>query len=1043
MSQETEPAEEPMVPSVRPDPALADNPNFQVPEAQQQLFQPPSGGETFAQQRARMERQTALLFKPPQSYGPDRPQEPRATPYSGRPLSSDDAANATIDVDIIKELGLPTGWLVEKGMLSMDTIKDEWKLEGNYLTRKHYVPRNTDYKLDEETCPLPLNYFMKDRYTKMGSHLVRDKWTRPSRNKKLNTGFYWTGYTRFKLCPAWRKEAKRVFLEKSAGKETMYYNEAKATSNAPLSERNMSLDDRLSFMEAKKKELESFFQNQVWLFDDADNAPADRVLKARFILTWKKHENGAPRAKARLVVQGFRDPDAHLGNLSTASPTLTRLSRNFIMSVATMMGMTIFTSDISTAFLQGRNFDPDSKRIIWVKLPKDGEQLLGLPEGHGKLMKLVKPMYGLCDAPRAWFEEATERILTMGNGAIVQHPLDACLFLAFDKPIHPPPPEGEDQPRLLALFGIHVDDIFGCYDENDEHTEILLKNLKGIFNFREWVTANDKNELEYCGAQITKLGENHWKIHHEKYLTKQKPITYPKERQGSNKEVTDREKTALRGLIGGLQWPAVQSSPHLQCMVSTLAGQVSKATTSTLDTANRCLRFAKQNSDVGLEFRHIGPKEEITFAAYSDASFASRDDLSSQGGYFLIMVHRDVTTGGEGAYNVIDWRSWKLARVSRSTLAAESQAAGEASDALLFATTFWRLIWSPWLQLDDPKTAQLPNQPKLIVDAKALFDLLAQKEIQAGSSTDKRTAIEVLVTQDKLQCCGAGSMWVSSELQYSDGLTKASAAQLLADRLRSHLTRLKSDEDFVASKKKTAAERKKGAEKYAIRKPTAMTTATTMFAAFCTAATQAMPYEIDETYDQEMNFTYILDTNDSEYELTTTIIAMLFGILVLAGLLSMCRWIAAVPRQLLAILANLWKVMSLKEAKALETKDVAIQTEDDLINDLNDLLRKNIGLEEESENHLQQIRELERDNDNLTTIIRDFNHDRRRTIVEACQQQIYFTADGRAWHASYQCLRNRTAGQILHRTWCTYCVDCLGQYPDNQAPPGETTSRLR
>ena len=1042
MSQETEPAEEPMVPSVKPDPALANDPNFQVPEAQQQLFQPPSGGETFAQQRARMERQTALLFKPPQSYGPDRPQEPRATPYSGRPLSSDDAANATIDVDIIKELGLPTGWLVEKGMLSMDTIKDEWKLEGNYLTRKHYVPRNTDYKLDEETCPLPLNYFMKDRYTKMGSHLVRDKWTRPSKNKKLNTGFYWTGYTRFKLCPAWRKEAKRVFLEKSEGKETMYYNEAKATSNAPLSERNMSLDDRLSFMEAKKK-LESFFQNQVWLFDDADNAPADRVLKARFILTWKKHENGAPRAKARLVVQGFRDPDAHLGNLSTASPTLTRLSRNFIMSVATMMGMTIFTSDISTAFLQGRNFDPDSKRIIWVKLPKDGEQLLGLPEGHGKLMKLVKPMYGLCDAPRAWFEEATERILTMGNGAIVQHPLDACLFLAFDKPIHPPPPEGEDQPRLLALFGIHVDDIFGCYDENDEHTEILLKNLKGIFNFREWVTANDKNELEYCGAQITKLGENHWKIHHEKYLTKQKTITYPKERQGSNKEVTDREKTALRGLIGGLQWPAVQSSPHLQCMVSTLAGQVSKATTSTLDTANRCLRFAKQNSDVGLEFRHIGPKEEITFAAYSDASFASRDDLSSQGGYFLIMVHRDVTTGGEGAYNVIDWRSWKLARVSRSTLAAESQAAGEASDALLFATTFWRLIWSPWLQLDDPKTAQLPNQPKLIVDAKALFDLLAQKEIQAGSSTDKRTAIEVLVTQDKLQCCGAGSMWVSSELQYSNGLTKASAAQLLADRLRSHLTRLKSDEDFVASKKKTAAERKKGAEKYAIRKPTAMTTATTMFAAFCTAATQAMPYEIDETYDQEMNFTYILDTNDSEYELTTTIIAMLFGILVLAGLLSMCRWIAAVPRQLLAILANLWKVMSLKEAKALETKDVAIQTEDDLINDLNDLLRKNIGLEEESENHLQQIRELERDNDNLTTIIRDFNHDRRRTIVEACQQQIYFTADGRAWHASYQCLRNRTAGQILHRTWCTYCVDCLGQYPDNQAPPGETTSRLR
>ena len=37
---------------------------------------------------------------------------------------------------------------------------------------------------------------------------------------------------------------------------------------------------------------------------------------------------------------------------------------------------------------------------------------------------------------------------------------------------------------------------------------------------------------------------------------KLKMITYLKERQGSNKEVTDREKTALCGLMGGLQWPA-------------------------------------------------------------------------------------------------------------------------------------------------------------------------------------------------------------------------------------------------------------------------------------------------------------------------------------------------------------------------------------------------------------------------------------------------------------------------------------------------------
>eukprot|EP00435_Cladocopium_sp_Y103_P067059 s369_g29.t1 len=1004
MSQEPEPAEEPTVPSLALDPTLANDPNFKMPLQQQQLYEPPKGGETFAQQRARTERQESLLFKP--AYGPERPAAPRPTPYSGKPLASEDEVHATVDVDIIKELGLPNGWRVENGMLFMDDVKDEWTLEGNYLTRKHYVPRTSEFKLEEETCPLPLNYFMKDRYTKMGSQLVRDKWTRPSKNKKLNNGLCWTGYTRFKICPSWRKEARKVFLDKSEGRETMYYNETKINSNAPLSERTMSLDDRLAFMDAKKKELESFFQNQVWLFDDAENAPADRVLKARFILTWKKHENGAPRAKARLVVQGFRDPDAHLGNLSTASPTLTRLSRNYIMSIATMMGMTLFTSDISTAFLQGRKFDPTSKRVIWVKLPRDGEELLGLSPGHGKLMKLVKPMYGLCDAPRAWFEEATSRILRMGNGAIVQHPLDACLFLAYDRPVHPPPPEGGEEPRLLALFGIHVDDIFGCYYEADEHTEILLKNLKEIFNFREWITANDKQELEYCGAQITKLGENHWKIHHANYLAKQKPITYPKERHGSGAERTDRERTSLRGLVGGLQWPATQTSPHLQCMVSTLAGQISKGTTSTLDAANKALRFAKENSDIGLEFRNVCSREDVTFVAYSDASFASREDLSSQGGYLLVMTHRDVTTGGEGFYNIIDWRSWKLARVSRSTLAAESQAASDAADALLFVTTFWRLIWSPWLPLDDIKTAQIPNKPKLVIDAKALYDMMikATSWKQHGQEDGNRS-LSLTRQTSVLQC-------------------------------RCHVDQFRVA-DFVASKKKSASERKKGIEKYAIKKPSAMTTST-MFAAFCTTATNAI-----ETYDRDNdNITInIQDTEDFGHELFTTIMAILFGIVLLAGAISTCRYVATLPRRLVAYFWSLWKVRNLEEVEA--PKDVATQTDPDLIDDLNDLLDKNMRLEATLEEVQREVTALQESNNSLHTILQDFNHDRQRTIIEAGQQQIYFTAEGRSWHASYQCLRSRTSGPILHRTWCAFCLDRLGQHPDNQAPAGETTSRLR
>ena len=56
-----------------------------------------------------------------------------------------------------------------------------------------------------------------------------------------------------------------------------------------------------------------------------------------------------------------------------------------------MLGYLPFTADISTAFLEGKSYDPDSEREIWVKLPREGDDLFG----RGRVMKLTKPMYGL------------------------------------------------------------------------------------------------------------------------------------------------------------------------------------------------------------------------------------------------------------------------------------------------------------------------------------------------------------------------------------------------------------------------------------------------------------------------------------------------------------------------------------------------------------------------------------------------------------------------------------------------------------------------
>ena len=63
-----------------------------------------------------------------------------------------------------------------------------------------------------------------------------------------------------------------------------------------------------------------------------------------------------------------------------------------------------------------------------------------------------------------------------------------------------------------------------------------------------------------------------------------------------------------------------------------------------------------------------------------DAAHAVREDHSSQGG-FIAFITPDTVFHEETSYHVVDWRSFKLPRVARSSLSAEAQAAGQTSDA--------------------------------------------------------------------------------------------------------------------------------------------------------------------------------------------------------------------------------------------------------------------------------------------------------------------------------------------------------------------------
>ena len=95
--------------------------------------------------------------------------------------------------------------------------------------------------------------------------------------------------------------------------------------SADLNENRMTLDDRLAFLEGKKNELSSIFENGVWEIElDPQSVDHNRVMRARFVLKWAADGKGGLKAKARLVLQGFSDPDLLQGQLDTSSHTLSR-----------------------------------------------------------------------------------------------------------------------------------------------------------------------------------------------------------------------------------------------------------------------------------------------------------------------------------------------------------------------------------------------------------------------------------------------------------------------------------------------------------------------------------------------------------------------------------------------------------------------------------------------------------------------------------------------------------------------------------------------
>ncbi|GJR23743.1 putative ribonuclease H-like domain-containing protein [Tanacetum coccineum] len=199
-----------------------------------------------------------------------------------------------------------------------------------------------------------------------------------------------------------------------------------------------ALEDE-SWVDAMQEELLQFEIQKVWVLVDLPYGK--KAIGTKWVYRNKKDERGVVvRNKARLVAQGHRQEEG-IDYDEVFAPVARLEAIRIFLAFASYMGFIVYQMDVKSAFLYGK-IDEE----VYVSQPPGFLD----PKNPQKVYKVVKALYGLHQAPRAWY--ATLSTFLLKNG-YRRGTIDKTLFLKKDK-------------HDIILVQVYVDDIiFGSTRE--------------------------------------------------------------------------------------------------------------------------------------------------------------------------------------------------------------------------------------------------------------------------------------------------------------------------------------------------------------------------------------------------------------------------------------------------------------------------------------------------------------------------------------------------------------------------------------------------
>ncbi|GJR25881.1 putative ribonuclease H-like domain-containing protein [Tanacetum coccineum] len=320
------------------------------------------------------------------------------------------------------------------------------------------------------------------------------------------------------------------------------------------------------------------------------------------------------------------------------------------LAYASFMGFLVYQMDVKSAFLYGT-----IKEEGYVTQPPGFKY----PYHPDKVYKVVKALYGLHQAPRAWYETLANYLLSNG---FKRGKIDQTLFIKKQK--------GD-----ILLVQVYVDDIiFGS--TNKELCTGFEKLMKDKFQM------SSMGELTFfLGLQVQQKEDGIF-ISQDKYVAEiLKKFNYSDVKSASTPvdlekplvkdgDADDVDVHLYRSMIGSLMY-LTASRPDIMFAVCACARFQVTPKTSHLLAVKRIFRYLKGKPTLGLWYSRDSPFELV---AYTDSDYAgaTQDRKSTTGGCQFL------------GNRLISWQCKKQTVVATSTTEAEYVAAASCCGQVLW-----------------------------------------------------------------------------------------------------------------------------------------------------------------------------------------------------------------------------------------------------------------------------------------------------------------------------------------------------------------------